>query len=48
MKSYFTSIKFIIMLSMITSVSFGSDQLNEVIAEEEGNIAYRNLSLIHI
>ena len=30
------------MLSMITSGSFGSDQLNEVIAEEEGNISYRN------
>tara|TARA_B100000586_G_scaffold217765_1_gene164787 strand:+ start:703 stop:1938 length:1236 start_codon:yes stop_codon:yes gene_type:complete len=42
MKEYFTNIKFIIMLSMITSGSFGSDQLNEVIAEEEGNISYRN------
>jgi len=42
MKSYFTSIKFIIMLSMITSVSFGADQLDEVIAEEESNISYRN------
>ena len=30
MKSYFTSIKFIIMLLMITSVSFGADQLDEV------------------
>ena len=30
------------MLSMITSVSFGADQLDEVIAEEESNIAYRN------
>jgi len=27
---------------MIASVSFGSDQLNEVITEEESNIAYRN------
>ena len=27
---------------MIVSVSFGSDQLNEVITEEESNIAYRN------
>ena len=42
MKVYFTNIKFIIILSMITSGSFGSDQLNEVIAEEEGNISYRN------
>ena len=42
MKAYFTSIKFIVMLSMITSFSFGTDQLDEVIAEEEGNIAYRN------
>ena len=42
MKSYFTSITFILMLSMITSVSFGADQLDEVIAEEESNIAYRN------
>ena len=42
MKSYFTSIRIIIVLSMIVSVSFGSDQLNEVITEEESNIAYRN------
>ena len=42
MKAYFTSIKFIVMLSMITSFSFGTDQMDEVIAEEEGNIAYRN------
>ena len=42
MKSYFTSIKFIIMFSMITSVSFGADQLDEVITEEQSNIVYRN------
>ena len=30
------------MSSMIASVSFGADQLDEVITEEESNIAYRN------
>ena len=42
MKSYFSNIKIIIMSSMIASVSFGADQLDEVITEEESNIAYRN------
>ena len=42
MKSYFTSIRIIIFLSMIVSVSFGSDQLDEVITEEQSNIVYRN------
>jgi len=42
MKSYFTSIRIIIVLSMIVSVSFGADQLDEVITEEQSNIVYRN------
>ena len=42
MKSYFTSIRIIIVLSMIVPVSFGADQLDEVITEEESNIVYRN------
>ena len=42
MKSYFTSIRIIIVLSMIVSVSFGTDQLEEVITEEQSNIVYRN------
>ncbi len=31
-----------IVLSMIVPVSFGADQLDEVITEEESNIVYRN------
>ena len=42
MKLYFTSIRIIIVLSMIVPVSFGADQLDEVITEEESNIVYRN------
>ena len=42
MKSYFTSIRIIIVLSMIVPVSFGADQLDEVITEEESNIVYQN------
>ena len=42
MKSYFTSIRIIIVLSMIVPVSIGADQLDEVITEEESNIVYRN------
>ena len=42
MKMYFTSIRIIIVLSMIVSVSFGADQLDEVITEEQNNIVYRN------
>ena len=42
MKLYFSNIKIIIMSSMIASISFGADQLDEVITEEESNIAYRN------
>ena len=30
------------MFSMITSISFGADQLDEVITDEQSNIVYRN------
>jgi len=42
MKLCFISKKFIIMLSIIASVGFGADQLDEVITGEENNIAYQN------